>query len=104
MKNGTGYSLKKKKRINADSEEVECWAADTLQSMITSCGKDAGIKNFASHSGRRTFAARLSEVKNIDEDQLCALMRHNSNDMLYEYIDVDVGYIQKNIERMFSET
>lgn len=48
--NGTGYSLKRKKRINAEGETVEYSAADTLQSMISSWGKEAGIPNFASHS------------------------------------------------------
>lgn len=102
--NGTGYSLKRKKRINAEGETVEYSAADTLQSMISSWGKEAGIPNFASHSGRRTFAMRLANTKSVDEDQLRSLMRHSSNDMLYEYVEVDLARMQKTIERMFSET
>lgn len=100
--NGTGYSLKKKRRINADGEETEYWAADTLQELVSRWGKEAGIKGFKTHSGRRTLATRLSKTPGVDEQKICALMRHKSDDMPYEYIDVDEGYIAKTIEKMYS--
>lgn len=100
--NVTGYSLKKKRRINADGENTEYWAADTLQELVSRWGKDAGIKNFSTHSGRRTMATRLSDKPGLDEQRICALMRHKSDDMPYEYIDVDEQYISKTLERMYS--
>lgn len=100
--NGSGYSLKKKRRINADGESVEYWAADTLQELVTRWGKEAGIKNFKTHSGRRTLATRLSKIPGLDEQKLCALMRHKTDDMPYEYIDFDENFISTTLERMYS--
>lgn len=102
--NGTGYSLKKKRRINSDGEAIEYWAADTLQELVSRWGKDAGIKGFKTHSGRRTMATRLANMPGLDEQKICALMRHKSDDMPYEYIDLDRNYIINTLERMYSNT
>lgn len=100
--NGAGYSLKKKRRTNAEGEVIEYWAADTLQELVSRWGKEAGIKNFKTHSGRRTLATRLSKTPGLDEQRICALLRHKSDDMPYEYIDLDEKYVSDTLERMYA--
>lgn len=101
--NKQGYSLKLKKRRNQDGEVKEYWAADTLQELVTSWGKRFGIPGLSSHSGRRTFATKLTK-KGISEELLQTLLRHEDADTVYEYVDVDESAIRKVIERMYKQT
>jgi hypothetical protein len=43
-----GNCLKKKKRYDKDKKEREYWAADTLQEIVGTWGKEAGIEGFTS--------------------------------------------------------
>lgn len=44
------YSLKKKIRIDKDDNEKIYFACDTLQTMVTKWGREAGIEKFTTHS------------------------------------------------------
>lgn len=95
------YSLKPKKRINKDGKTVIYQACDTLQDMVSKWGRDAGIVGFTSHSGRRTMATRVAR-RGGDERLLCTLLRHETDDMPYEYIDVDYDGIRKTLEVLYA--
>lgn len=57
---GTAYELTLKGRTNEAGEQMDYWAADSLQSYVTKLYRDAGLRRgYSSHSGRRTFANRL---------------------------------------------
>ncbi|KZX77305.1 hypothetical protein A3715_11365 [Oleiphilus sp. HI0009] len=101
--NGRGYSLKKKKRKDRNGNVKEYWAADTLQEVVGMWGKEAGVEGFTSHSGRRTFCTRLTNKAGVSEETVCALMRHESDDMPYRYFDTDEQYIRSVMDRMYSE-
>ena len=45
-----------------------------------------------------TRAAR----KGADDRTLCALLRHESDDQPYEYVDADITGIRKTLESMYS--
>lgn len=95
------YSLKKKIRKNKDGQDVIYWACDTLQDMVSKWGREAGIKGFSAHSGRRTLATRLARAGH-DEDLIAAILRHESDGQPYEYIDADLKGIRKTVESMYS--
>lgn len=95
------YSLKQKKRIDKDGKEKIYLACDTLQTMVTKWGRDAGIEKFTTHSGRRTLATRVAR-RGADDRLLCMLLRHESDDMPYEYIDADISGIRKTLEKMYT--
>lgn len=101
--NGNGYSLKLKKRKDKEGNAREYWAADTLQEVVSMWGREAGIEGFSSHSGRRTYCSRLANKPGVSEEMLCALMRHESDDMPYEYFDFDAEYTRSVMDRMYSE-
>ncbi len=94
--NKHGYALKKK-----DGSIVNHWACDTLQAVITQWGKDAGIPDFSSHSGRRILAARIAHLK-ATELTLCTVLRHSTLDMPYAYIESDDIAEQKILEELYS--
>ncbi|HXZ09111.1 MAG TPA: site-specific integrase [Paraburkholderia sp.] len=56
---GYPYSLNRKVRVSAAGEQVDYWAADTLQAYVTGLYRDAGLKGATTHTGRRSFATRL---------------------------------------------
>ncbi|MBU9690781.1 site-specific integrase [Burkholderia multivorans] len=90
------YSLNRKKRFSADGQLMDYWAADSLQSYVTSLYKAAGIKA-SSHSGRRTFATRLlGRGATIEQVQL--LLGHESIDDTRRYIDVDREVLSRILE------
>jgi integrase/recombinase XerD len=95
------YALKQKKRINSDGDEKIYWACDTLQTMVTKWGRDAGIKAFSTHSGRRTLGSRAA-LGGADEDELCVLLRHESDAMPYEYTDTDIKGIRRTLEALYA--
>lgn len=99
--NNRGYSLKKKKRTRIDGTIAETWACDTLQEIVTKWGREAGIKGFTTHSGRRTLATRASN-KGSDEALLSVLLRHTTDEVPYEYVDVDYSEMTKFIESIFT--
>jgi integrase len=96
-------SLKNKKRKDAEGKIREYWAADSLQEVVSMWGKEAGIDGFSSHSGRRTFCTLLSNKSGVSEEMLCALMRHESDQMPYEYFDFDDDYARSVMDLMYSE-
>jgi integrase len=100
---GTGYSLKKKKRTDKDGNVREYWAADTLQEVVGMWGKEAGIEGFSSHSGRRTFCTKLTNKSDVSEEMLCALLRHETDNMPYVYFDFDDEFARSVMGRMYSE-
>ena len=93
------YSLKRKLRKRTDGTTAESWACDTLQEAVTKWGRKAGIVGFTTHSGRRTLATRIAR-EGGSEELLCALLRHTSDDMPYEYIDPDYTGIRKALEEL----
>lgn len=95
------YSMKEKKRINKDGVEEIYWACDTLQNIVSKWGREAGIEGFSSHSGRRTLATRVAH-KGADDRLLCALLRHESDDQPYEYIDVQYASIRSTLYELYS--
>jgi integrase/recombinase XerD len=95
------YSLKQKKRVNSDGKEEMYLACDTLQEMVTKWGREAGIERFSTHSGRRTLATRVAR-RGGDERLLCTLLRHESDDQPYEYIDPDYDGIRNTLEALYA--
>ena len=95
------YSLKQKKRTNKEGKEEIYWACDTLQTMATKWGREAGIERFTTHSGRRTMATRVARSGGNDE-LLCMLLRHESDTMPYEYIDADIVGIRRTLEALYT--
>lgn len=99
--NKRAYALKQKKRVNSEDEEKIYWACDTLQTMVTKWGREAGIKAFSTHSGRRTLGTRAA-LSGANEDELCALLRHESDSMPYEYTDADLKGIRRTLESLYT--
>ncbi len=100
------YSLKKKKRKYTSEKtgevtHTENWACDTLQHVVTRWGRNAGIKDFTTHSGRRTLATRVAR-RGGTEELLCVLLRHSTDDEPYGYIDPDYDGIRKTLEALYS--
>jgi integrase len=95
------YSLKRKERKNKAGEIEVYWFCDTLQDFVSKWGRKAGISEYTTHSGRRTFATRAAR-RGSDEKTLCALLRHETEDQPYEYIDADLAGIRKTLESMYA--
>lgn len=100
--NRRAYSLKENRYTKTDGTVSISYVCDTLQASVSKWGREAGIEGFTTHSGRRTFATRLAR-KGADEDTICLLMRHQTNDQPYEYIDADLEGIKKTINAIFPE-
>jgi Phage integrase family. len=98
---GKPYSLKRKLRKKTDGTMAESWACDTLQAAVTRWGRDAGIVGFTTHSGRRTFATRLSR-RGANEDLLSALLRHTDTAQTYEYVDMDYTGLRKTLQALYA--
>ncbi|MGR6872846.1 tyrosine-type recombinase/integrase [Pseudomonas sp. HK3] len=99
--NKRAYALKQKKRVSSNGEEKIYWACDTLQTMVTKWGREAGIKGFSTHSGRRTLATRSARL-GASEVELCVLLRHETDDMPYEYTDADIMGIKRTLETLYA--
>jgi len=95
------YSLKRKLRKRADGTTAESWACDTLQSAVTKWGREAGIKGFTTHSGRRTLATRIAK-RGGSEELLCALLRHTDDGQPYEYVDMDYKGLRKTLQDLYA--
>ena len=95
------YALKRKSRVSSNGEEVEHWACDTLQDVVSKWGRAAGIFGFTTHSGRRTLATRAAR-NGASEEQLCALLRHTADDQPYGYIDADISGIRRVLEKLYA--
>jgi len=95
------YSMKQKKRKDKDGKEGIYWACDTLQDVVSKWGREAGIKGFTTHAGRRTLATRVAR-RGGDDRLLCTLLRHESDDQPYEYIDVDYSGIRNTLEELYA--
>ncbi len=95
------YSLKRKLRKRSDGTTAESWACDTLQSAVTKWGREAGIKGFTTHSGRRTLATRIAK-RGGSEELLCALLRHTDDGQPYEYVDMDYIGLRKTLQDLYA--
>ena len=95
------YSLKRKERKNKAGVTEVYWVCDTLQDTVSRWGREAGVAGFTTHSGRRTFATRAAR-RGADERTLCALLRHETDDQPYGYIDADLPGIRKTLEAMYT--
>ena len=95
------YKLKKKKVENVEGKIETYEVCDTLQSIVTKWGREANIPDFTTHSGRRTLATRVAR-RGGDERLLCTLLRHESDDQPYEYIDVDYDGIKNTLEELYT--
>ncbi|MBN3785510.1 site-specific integrase [Burkholderia sp. Ac-20353] len=93
---GYPYALNRKMRIAADGEQIDYWAADSLQAYVTGLYKGAGLKA-SSHSGRRTFATRLLG-RGATIEQVQMLLGHESIDDTRRYIDVDKEVLCRILE------
>lgn len=91
---GYPYELNKKRRVLETGEQAEYWAADSLQSYVTSLYRAAGIKGGSSHSGRRTFATRLVQ-KGADIEDVQLLLGHTDLDATRRYVDVDKDVLRR---------
>lgn len=98
---GLPYALKRKARVTVDGLEVDHWACDTLQEVVSKWGREAGIVGFTTHSGRRTLATRAAR-NGATEEQLCALLRHTADDQPYSYIDADFAGMRRVLENLYS--
>ncbi|MEM5406208.1 site-specific integrase [Paraburkholderia unamae] len=74
---GYPYSLNRKVRTSATGEQMDYWAADTLQSYVTKLYQEAGLKGASSHSGRRSYASRLI-YRGATVEQVSLLLGHQS--------------------------
>jgi site-specific recombinase XerD len=85
---GEPFELSVKRRVSFDGEPVEYWAADSLQSCVTSLYRAAGLgAGYSSHSGRRTFATRLiANGHSLETVQI--LLGHSHLDHVAPYLDV----------------
>ena len=97
------YSLKRKEYTSQDGETEVYWVCDTLQAAVSKWGRAAGIEGFTTHSGRRTIATRVARAGG-DDRLLCALLRHETDDQPYEYIDADISGIRRTLESMYAMT
>lgn len=70
------YSLKQKKRLNSSGDEEIYWACDTLQVMATT----KWCVRLALRSSPATRVARFAG----NDDLLCMLLRHESDNMPYD--------------------
>ncbi|KUZ89148.1 integrase [Burkholderia ubonensis] len=88
MQKGAPFELSVKCRVSFDGQAVEYWAADSLQSYITSLYRAAGLgAGYSSHSGRRTFATRLiANGHSLETVQI--LLGHAHIDHVAPYLEV----------------
>ncbi|MCU6502267.1 site-specific integrase [Rugamonas sp. A1-17] len=94
---GFKFQLNTKRRINFAGEQVDYLACDSLQSHITKCYRDAGIKGGSSHSGRRTMASRLlAQGHSIETLQL--LLGHSELDHVMPYLEVSQDRLRQAVE------
>lgn len=82
---GYPYSLNLKVRTSASGDQVDYWAADSLQAYVTKLYRDAGLKGASSHSGRRSFATRLID-RGADVETVSLLLGHHLDDSM-RYIE-----------------
>lgn len=85
---GGPYELNTKRAKNAAGEVVEYQAADSLQTYLKSLYRAAGLPHGSSHSGRRTFSARLLAAGESLET-IQALLGHAELDHLEPYLPVN---------------
>jgi integrase len=84
---GYRYSMNTKRRINEAGEQVDYAASDALQAHVTKLYRDAGLRGFSSHSGRRTMASRLL-ASGVELDTVRLMLGHEL-DHVDPYLEVD---------------
>jgi integrase len=95
---GYRYSMNTKRRINEAGDQVDYAACDALQAHVTKLYRDAGLRGFSSHSGRRTMASRLL-ANGVALDTLQMLLGHAELDHVDPYLQVD----KKILRQAFAE-
>jgi len=96
---GYPYSLNLKVRISASGEQLEYWAADSLQAYVTKLYRDAGLKGASSHTGRRSFASRLI-YRGATVEEVSLLLGHASIDDSLRYIEPSVAIMRRACEEV----
>jgi integrase/recombinase XerD len=89
-----GFALNKKRHEKADGSVVEYEVCSSLQQLITSMIKRVGVVDGSSHSGRRTFATRLSE-RGVEDTLIQSLLGHGEPNMTMAYIEANMDLIKK---------
>lgn len=89
-----GFALNKKRHEKADGSVVEYEVCSSLQQLITRLIKRVGVADGSSHSGRRTFATRLSE-RGVDDSLIQSLLGHGEPNMTMAYIEANMDLIRK---------
>jgi integrase/recombinase XerC len=85
---GAGMSQNTKRRVLPSGEMRNYKACDSLQSHLTRLYAKAGIVNGSSHSGRRTFAAKILKAGG-NMDVVATLLGHEEIDVSARYVDLD---------------
>jgi len=96
---GYPYSLNRKVRTSAAGEQVDYWAADSLQAYVTKLYRDAGLKGASSHSGRRSFATRLI-ARGATVEEVSLLLGHRSIDDSLRYIEPNAVIMRRACEEV----
>jgi integrase len=89
-----GFALNKKRHEKVDGTVVEYEVCSSLQQLITRMIKRVGVVEGSSHSGRRTFATRLSE-RGVDDSLIQSLLGHGEPNMTIAYIEANMDLIKK---------
>lgn len=95
---GQKYYLNTKRRINYAGEQVDYLACDSLQAHVTKLYKDAGLKGFSSHSGRRSMASRML-ANGVDIETVQLILGHSELDHVDPYLDID----KRKLKQAFAE-
>jgi integrase/recombinase XerC len=94
---GAGMSQNTKRRVLPSGEMRDYKACDSLQSHLTKLYAKAGIRGGSSHSGRRSFAAKILKAGG-DIDVVATLLGHDEIDVSGRYIDLDKAIIRAIFE------
>jgi integrase/recombinase XerC len=94
---GAGMSQNTKRRVLPSGEMRDYKACDSLQSHLTGLYARAGIIDGSSHSGRRSFAAKVLKATGSMET-VAVLLGHDEIDVTARYVDIDKNIIRAIFE------
>jgi len=89
-----GFAFNKKRYKKADGSVEEYMVCSSMQQLISGMIKRVGAVDGSSHSGRRTFATRLSD-RGIEDSLIQSLLGHGDPNMTMPYIDANKDRIKK---------
>lgn len=89
-----GFALNKKRYKKADGTIEEYMVCSSMQQLISGMIKRVGAIDGSSHSGRRSFATRLSD-RGVEDGLIQALLGHGDPNMTMPYIDANIERIKK---------